>query len=399
MNYLVGYDVWTMDELRGYASPKLNGYHTISHGHPEIQIPGVEVTTGPLGQGIANAVGLAIASKNLAANFNKVDSEIVQSRVWCTTGDGCLMEGVALEGINPAQSTPDAPKTDTLVAISLAGHLALDNLTLIYDNNSVTCDGPLHWINSENINDKMRSQGWHVIDVLDGNYDVKSIVASLQLAKMHVGQPVFVNIRTIIGIDTLTAGTYKAHHGGIDKESIINFKIEAGLDPTSSHIIPPCALEYFRERKVNGKLLQEQWTAQLESYCRKHPEDGKKLKNRFSPSESEGIAMLRDLDSSQFIGQATRQSNGALLHKLWKVVPSLFGGGADLVNSNQLKYAETDVFHPSISYCGRYLRNGIREHAMAAIANGVAAYHPGTFLPVTATFAVFFLYVGYPFLT
>lgn len=98
MNHLVGFDVWTMDELRGYASPKTNGYHTLSHGHPEIQIPGVEVTTGPLGQGIANAVGLAIASKNLAANFNKTDSKIIQSRIWCTTGDGCLMEGVALEG-------------------------------------------------------------------------------------------------------------------------------------------------------------------------------------------------------------------------------------------------------------------------------------------------------------
>lgn len=99
MNYLVGYDAWTIDELKGYASPKENGYHTLCHGHPERQTPAVEVTTGPLGQGVANAVGLAIASKNLAANFNKPGYELVQSTIWCTTGDGCLMEGVALEGI------------------------------------------------------------------------------------------------------------------------------------------------------------------------------------------------------------------------------------------------------------------------------------------------------------
>ncbi|KAI9166330.1 Succinate-semialdehyde dehydrogenase [NADP(+)] GabD [Paramyrothecium foliicola] len=376
MNHLVGFGNWTMDELKGYASPKLDGYHTISHGHPEIQIPGIEVTTGPLGQGVANAVGLAIASKNLAANFNKDDSDIIQSNIWCTTGDGCLMEGVALE------------------AISLAGHLALDNLVLIYDNNAVTCDGPLDWINTENTNDKMRAQGWHVIDVQDGTYDVSQITAALYLAKQHVGQPVFVNIRTVIGVGTLTAGTYKAHHGGIDKESILKLKKEAGLDPDSSHVIPPLALKYFRERKEHGETLQRKWATQLETYCEKYPEDGQKLKTRFQHYEDKGVKMLQSLDSLQFAGKATRQSNGAILEKLWTAVPSLCGGGADLVNSNQIKYAETDVFHPSISHRGRYLRNGIREHAMAAVANGLSAYHPGTFLPVTATFAVFFLYAA-----
>ncbi|KAJ0108815.1 hypothetical protein J7T55_011306 [Diaporthe amygdali] len=141
MNYLVAYDAWTIDELKGYGSPKENGYHTICHAHPERQVPAVEVMTGPLGQGVANAVGLTIASKYLAANFNKPGCQLVQSTIWCTTGDGCLMEGVALE------------------AISLAGHLQLDNFVLIYDNNAVTCDGPLDWINNEDINAKMRSQG------------------------------------------------------------------------------------------------------------------------------------------------------------------------------------------------------------------------------------------------
>jgi dihydroxyacetone synthase len=214
------------------------------------------------------------------------------------------------------------------------------------------------------------------------------------LAKAHVGQPVFVNIRTVIGVGTLTAGTYKAHHGGIDKESILKLKQEAGLDLGSSHVVAPSALQYFRERKEHGQAVQQKWTGQLETYYNKYPEEAQKLKNRLSHSENEGVAMLRATGSAEFAGKATRQTNGILLERLWTAVPSICGGGADLVNSNQIKYAETDVFHPSVGYTGRYLRNGIREHAMAAIANGMAAYHPGTFLPVTATFAIFFLYAA-----
>ncbi|KAI1088379.1 Transketolase, thiamine diphosphate binding domain-containing protein [Rostrohypoxylon terebratum] len=159
INHLVGYDAWTIEQLKDYGSAKLNGYTTISHAHPEIEVPGVEVTTGPLGQGIANAVGLAIASKNLAANFNKPDAKLINSRIWCTKGDGCLMEGVALE------------------AISLAGHLRLDNLVLIYEHNAVTCDGPLDWINTEDVNTKMMSQGWEVINVPLGRLGIPEDIA------------------------------------------------------------------------------------------------------------------------------------------------------------------------------------------------------------------------------
>ena len=202
LNHLTGFDNWTMDELKGYGSAKTDGYTTICHAYPEIEVPGVEVTTGPLGQGIANAVGLAIASKNLAARFNKPDYDIIQSRIYCMTGDGCLMEGVAME------------------AISLAGSLQLDNLVLLYDNNQVTCDGPLDWINTEDINTKMRACGWHVLDILEGSHDVQSIVSALNLAKAYKGKPTFINISTVIGLGTKVAGTFKAHHGAFDKESV-----------------------------------------------------------------------------------------------------------------------------------------------------------------------------------
>ncbi|KAF5008861.1 hypothetical protein FDECE_4885 [Fusarium decemcellulare] len=376
MNHLVGYDAWTMSELKGYGSAKMNGHHTLCHAHPEIQTPAVEVTTGPLGQGIANAVGLAIASKNLAANFNKDDTNIINSRIWCTTGDGCLMEGVAME------------------AISLAGSLGLDNLTLIYDNNAVTCDGPLDWINTEDTNAKMRAQGWQVIDVMDGNVNVQDILAVLRLSTTYKGKPVFINVRTTIGVDTAVAGTYKAHHGAIDKDSLSRWKSKIGLSPESSHTILPESLAFFRERKDHGARLQSEWEAQLERYCHQYPEDGKSLKSRLSSSTDHGVKLLSELDSKQFQGNATRQSNGAILELLWQAVPSICGGGADLVNSNQIKYADIDVFHPTVGYKGRYLRNGIREHAMTAIANGLAAYHPRAFLPITATYLLFYLYAA-----
>lgn len=384
LNHLTGFDDWTMDEIKGYGSAKTDGYTTICHAHPEIEVPGVEVTTGPLGQGIANAVGLAIASKNLRAKFNKPGFDLVQSRIYCMTGDGCLMEGVALE------------------AISLAGSLGLDNLVLIYDNNQITCDGPLDWINTENINDKMRATGWNVLEIMDGSYDVSSIVSALDYAKTLSGKPTFVNIHTIIGLGTPVAGTAKAHHGAFDKAAVEASKIAAGQDPSVTHFIPPSQLAYFRERKTHGEILQQDWNSALDNYQSQFPRLGAEFNSRIKGQYStDWLELLKSIDSNQFQGCATRDVNGVVIEKLWDLLPSLCGGGADLANSNKFSYTEQDVFHPSVGYSGRYIRHGIREHAMASVANGLAAYGPGTFLPVTATFLMFYLYVstiGYPWM-
>ncbi|KAH6889219.1 Transketolase, thiamine diphosphate binding domain-containing protein [Thelonectria olida] len=377
LNHLVGYDNWTMDELKGYGSAKTDGYTTICHSHPEIEIPGIEVSTGPLGQGVANAVGLAIASKNLAARYNRPEFDVVQSRVYCMAGDGCMMEGVALE------------------AVSLAGSLQLDNLVLIYDNNQVTCDGPLDWINTEDVNAKMRASGWHVIDVLDGCYDVQAVVSALNLAKTVKGQPTFVNVRTVIGLGTNVAGTFKAHHGVFDIESIEDSKRLAGQDPSVTHVVPDASLAYFRERKSQGQFLEAVWDGLVSNYRTAHPEAAASLEGaRNGDNGTEWLEILKEIDSSQFEGQATREVNGALIEKIWTAHPAMCGGGADLVNSNKVAYKESDVFHPSVSYAGRYIRYGIREHAMAAVSNGIAAYNPGTFLPITATFLIFYLYAA-----
>ncbi|KAL2209942.1 hypothetical protein CC79DRAFT_1269361 [Sarocladium strictum] len=378
LNHLVGFPNWTMDELKGYASAKENGYETLCHGHPERQIPGIEVTTGPLGQGIANAVGLAIASKHLAAQFNRPSFDIIQSRIYCMTGDGCLMEGVALE------------------AISLAGNLALDNLVLVYDNNAVTCDGPLDWINTEDVNAKFRASGWNVIDVHDGNTDVPAIVKALSAAKATRGKPTMINIRTVIGLGTRASGTYKAHHGAIDAESVRAAKVLAGQDPSQAHFVSESSLAYFRERATNGVRLEAGWNDLFDQYKEAYPDLADELKRRrLGDGKLEaGVEMLRRLDVSVFANLATRESNGEILSQLWKTCPSLVGGGADLVNSCKFGYTEDDVFHPSTDFKGRYVRYGIREHAMAGISNGIAAYSPSSFLPVTATFFMFYLYAA-----
>ncbi|KAI0478053.1 Transketolase, thiamine diphosphate binding domain-containing protein [Xylaria cf. heliscus] len=377
LNHLTGFDNWTMDEIRGYGSAKIDGYETICHAHPEREIPGIEVTTGPLGQGIANAVGLAIASKNLAARYNRPGFEVVESRVYCMTGDGCLMEGVALE------------------AISLAGSLGLDNLVLVYDNNQVTCDGPLDWINTEDVNAKMRATGWHVLEIDDACYDVSAIVSTFNYAKTLKDKPVFINARTIIGIGTKVAGTYKAHHGAFDEESITLSKKIAGQDPSVTHVITPEALEYFRGCKSQGEQLESAWNDLLQRYENAHPELATSfVKTSRGDYGTEWLEILKGIDSAQFEGKATREVNGTLIEKIWPAYPALCGGGADLVNSNKVSYAESDVFHPTVSYGGRYIRYGIREHAMAAISNGLAAYNPGTFVPITATFFMFYLYAA-----
>ena len=266
-------------------------------------------------------------------------------------------------------------------------------MVLIYDNNGVTCDGPLPWINSENVNGKMRASGWHVLDVMDGSHDVQAIFAAMQHAKALRGKPIFVNIRTVIGVGTSTAGSAKAHHGAIDKESITCSKLRAGQDPNVTHVVPDRGLRFFRERKSYGESLEKQWLELLEKYEHAHPEKAREFAARREGQLSSHEDLLRNLDSNIFRGMSTRETNGLVLEKLWSICHVLIGGGADLVNSNKFVYSDTDIFHPSVSYCGRYIRYGIREHAMASISNGLSAFNPGTFLPVTATFLMFYIYV------
>ncbi|KAE8143807.1 Transketolase, thiamine diphosphate binding domain-containing protein [Aspergillus pseudotamarii] len=376
MLHVSGYPHMTLDELKLYASAKKvdlatgKWQETICHGHPEIEIPGVEVTTGPLGQGIANAVGLAFASKSLAGQFNRPGHEIIQSRIYCSTGDGCLQEGIAQE------------------AMAIAGHLQLDNLVLCYDNNGVTCDGPLDWIVSEKINDKMTALGWHVIDVFTGDTSVSDIVAALQLAKAGIKKPVFLNIRTTIGYGTSTAGTAKSHHGTY---SDADAQLYSWSEQQPSHQLSDGVKKYMGTSAANGQLQEDDWHARLEIYCKGFPHEGKLLLDRISGT-THVSQVLEDLQLPKE-PKPTRELNGLVFNHLLDNLPQIMAGGADLWNSNQLgdqSHRIYDSKHPQ----GQVVRYGIREHAMAAISNGLAAYSPRAFIPITATFFMFYLYAA-----
>ncbi|KIW46677.1 uncharacterized protein PV06_02328 [Exophiala oligosperma] len=375
MLHVTGYSDMTIDQLKLYASAKEvdpeTGLwtETLCHGHPEIEVPGVEVTTGPLGQGIANAVGLAIASKHLAATFNRQGHEIVTSRVFCTTGDGCIQEGVAQE------------------AIAIAGHLRLDNLILCYDNNGVTCDGPLDWILSEDTNAKMVAMGWRVIDVFDGDSSVENIIAALRLAQSPTpdAKPTFVNIRTTIGYGTSTAGTFRSHHGTYSDEDAALY-----AEGISTHTLSKRAKQHFEWCVSSGESLEASWNEKLAKYCEAFPAQGQQLQARIRGDLNFGS--LKSLKVRNEI-QATRQWNGQVFNKLMSEVPSLMAGGADLWVSNQLGDQSKRIFDRANPQ-GRVIRYGIREHAMASISNGIAAYSHQTIVPVTATFFMFYLYAA-----
>lgn len=376
MLHLAGYPEMTMDELKLYGSAKgvdkTTGAWkaTLCHGHPEIEVPGVEVTTGPLGQGIANAVGLAVASKNLAATFNKADAEVVSSRIYCVTGDGCLQEGVANE------------------AFAIAKHLALDNLTVLYDNNQVTCDGPLDWIVSEDTNARMAAMGWHVIDVYDGDTSVDGIIEALRLAKEFKGKPTFINIRTTIGHGTSTAGTFKSHHGTYTDEDAAK---HATPGVATTHTISDNTKRYWAEVAQRGQTMEAEWNKKMEHYASRYPDLAEAFQQRLL-GEINANEVLESIEVPDNI-VATRTFNGTVFNKLMQQIPNMLAGGADLWNSNQMGDQSArilDASHPD----GRVIRYGIREHAMASISNGIAAYSPGAFLPVTATFFMFYLYAA-----
>lgn len=242
----------------------------------------------------------------------------------------------------------------------------------------------------------MLACGWEVLDIADGRYDVPAIVRALNTARQtqkRQPKPIFINIRTVIGIDTAMAGTAKAHHGAFDKESIAKSKVLAGLAPDATHVVPHRALQFFRERTSHGAQLEQQWNDSISRYAKAHPAKAAAFAEcRRGDLSGSPLKILETMDATQFKDMPTRKINGIILEQLWGKTTSLCGGGADLVNSNQLRYAETDVFGP-INYSGRYVRYGIREHAMASISNGLAAYNPGTFLPITATFFMFYIYV------
>lgn len=378
--HLTGYKAMTMDQLKSYHSAR---YDSFCPGHPEIEHEGIEVTTGPLGQGIANAVGLAMATKNLAATYNKPGFDLVNNTTWCMIGDACLQEGVALE------------------AIQLAGHWKLNNLVVIYDNNQITCDGSVDLCCSEDINAKMRACGWEVLEVEDGCYDVEGLVKALLQAKSSTEKPTFINVRTLIGVGSAVAGDAKAHGAAYGAEDVKNIKKVFGMNPEEHFVVQDEVYAFFREMKTRGESLEAEWKDLVASYAKEHPALAAEFQKRINGEFTEDWrSIIPSKESFPTAATASRKSAGIICNPLAAKLTNFMVGTADLSPSvNMIWKDKVDFQHPDLrtscgingNYSGRYIHWGIREHAMASISNGLAAYQKGTILPVTSSFFMFYI--------
>lgn len=306
--HLAGYKAMTLDQLKSYHSDRDDA---LCPGHPEIEHDGIEVTTGPLGQGLANAVGLAIASKNLAATYNRPGFDVVDNHTWCMVGDACLQEGVGLE------------------ALSLAGHLRLGNLTVIYDNNQVTCDGSVDMTNTEDVDAKMRACGWDVVRIDDGCYDIPGIVAALEHARASSDKPTFVNVKTVIGLGSRVAGTAPAHGAAFGVDDVANMKRASGFNPDEHFVIGDTVRRFFHDLPERGERYVQQWKQLVDEYSAEYPVLGAELQARV---RGELPASWKKLIPASFPDKptASRASSGLSFNPLAKEIRSFVVGTADL---------------------------------------------------------------------
>ncbi|KAH8428339.1 transketolase family protein [Aspergillus melleus] len=380
--HLVGVKSMTHEQLKTYHSSRLD---SLCPGHPEIEHEGVEVTTGPLGQGLANAVGLAMATKNLAATYNRPGHEMVNNMTWCMVGDACLQEGVGLE------------------ALSLAGHWKLNNLCVIFDNNSVTCDGSADVANTENINAKMRATGFNVMDVSNGDSDVVAVARALASARLS-DRPTFLNIRTTIGFGSAKAGTADVHGAALGVDEVANFKRRFGLNPDEHFQIPEDVYSFFRDLPSRGEAHEAAWQVARLRYREDYPELAAEFALRVAGKMPEDwTKCIPRKEEQPTAPTASRKSAGVITNALGEGINSFLVGTADLTPSCNIAYKnKVDFQSPDLrttcglngNYSGRYIHYGIREHAMCAITNGLAAFNKGTFIPMTSTYLVFHLYAA-----
>lgn len=271
-------------------------------------------------------------------------------------------------------------------AISLAGHWGLDNLVLIYDNNSVTVDGPIDNCFTDDTSAKLRATGWHVIDVEDGSNDLASVVAALGEAKAYKGKPVCVNIRTIIGIGSINQGKGKVHGQALGDDDIAQLKTALGFDPSVKFHIPSKVYEYFEPCKSRGQELEKEWTKLYAKYKEAYPEDEADLARRLRGELKEGWeAKVPAKSQLPTAAQPTRKSSGIMVQALVPEDLSYMVGSADLLESTFVSWDKMTEFQRPDGglgdFTGRQIRYGIREFAMVAIGNGMAAFQKGAILP------------------
>ncbi len=363
MLHLCGYD-WSLDDLKNFRQ-----LHTKTAGHPEFNLDlGVEVTTGPLGQGLSNGVGMAIAQKYLASQFNKDKYPLFDYRTHVICGDGCLQEGITGE------------------ASSLAGHLGLDNLVVIYDDNHITIDGDTELSFTEDVAKRYEAYGWNVI-VLDGDgNDLDAILKALNDAKALQGRPTLLKVRGHIAYGAPNKqDTPSAHGSPIGDDEIRLMKEKFGWDPDKEFHVPDDVYANYTQCCQQGKAANAAWDTLFAAYSKDYPE----LAQQLTDAQAGKLPVkLDDVLPSFEAGTslATRQASGKVLSAVMPSLPMVLGGSADLTPSNNTWFDGAENFAKD-QYQGRYVRYGVREHAMAAIMNGIAV--SGLVRPYAGTFMVF----------
>jgi len=370
--YLTGFEAVTLDQIKNFRQ-----WESITPGHPERgETPGVEVTTGPLGQGFANGVGMAIAEAYLAAHFNRPDHQIVDHYTYVLASDGDLQEGVDSE------------------AASLAGHLALNKLIVLYDDNHIQLSTPTNVTFTEDVLKRFDAYGWHTARVEQGN-DVDAIGKALDEARAQTDRPSLIAVRTIIGYGSpKKAGTTNAHGEPLGKDEVIATKENLGWPSDQDFFVPGEALEHFREAIERGEQWEAEWTQRYQAWAAAFPE----LATQWELAQAGKLPPGWDADLPSYPAgspaTATRDTNGIALNAIAKHIPTLIGGDADLSGSTKTTLKDMGDFSPG-NYGGRNLHFGVREHAMGSIINGLVA-HGGIIKPFTATFLTFADYMRPP---
>ncbi|KAI9717654.1 MAG: hypothetical protein M1812_004599 [Candelaria pacifica] len=371
--HLFGYEM-SMDDLKAFRT-----VDSKTPGHPEAHdAPGIEVTTGPLGQGFANAVGLAIAQAHTAAEFNKPGFEIINNHTFAFFGDGCAMEGIASE------------------AASTAGHLQLGNLIMIYDDNKISIDGDTKCAFTEDVSKRFEAYGWHTLHVEKGDDDLKGIAEAIQKAKDVKDKPSMIKLTTTIGFGSKLQGTGGVHGNALKADDIKSIKQKFGFNPDETFVVPQEVYDMYGKHASDGAAAEQEWIKLFEKYTEKYGKEAADLKRRLSGALPEGWQKCLPTYKPGDAAVASRKLSEAVLEAIHEAVPDLVGGSADLTGSNNTRWKDAVDFQPPNlgigDYGGRYIRYGVREHAMAGIMNGMSAY--GTIIPFGGTFLNFVSYAA-----
>ena len=360
--HMTGYDL-PLEELKRFRQ-----WGSKTPGHPEYgHVPGVEATTGPLGQGFAMGVGMAIAEAHLAALFNRPGFQVVDHHTYAVVSDGDLMEGISSE------------------AASLAGHLKLGKIVYLYDDNKISIEGSTELAFTENVGRRFEAYAWHVERVEDGN-DLQAISEAIRTARAETERPSLILVRTHIGYGSPKQDSADAHGAPLGPEATRTTKAEAGWPLEPPFFVPEEARAHMRQALERGAVRQKEWEALLGAYAKAHPELAatflRTIKGELPDGWDAGIPAFKASDPPV----ATRSASGKVINALAKTLPTLTGGSADLAPSNNTLISGSPDFS-SEHREGRNLRFGVREHAMAAVVNGMALH--GGVIPYGATFLIF----------